>query len=461
MKHCRTVKLLFGVSLALLSGCASVGPEPRLLADELQYAETVKNRYKADGNWWRQYNDPELNNLIETALANNPDYLKAAFNVEKELAGLGLATADLFPTLSGELSASSQRKIHTGDDFTDSFSGDLGLSYEADLYGKIRNRQTAQEFAYKATVMDREAARLTLVNSVIDLYFNLEYLQNSIELTRRNIKSYEDIQKITGQKYASGKTDNVEYLQSKQSLLSEKNKLLNLETGFKETVSSLQNILNVTGGVDEIAFGDILKQKGPAPGLDVPLSVLANRPDLLAAQYRLEGAFEELKAENKNWYPNVSLRGALASGSDKARTTFDFSYILGSVSVDLPFLDWNRVKNNVRISKADYQISLIEFKDTLNQALNEVAYYYYAYLKSLEIYRNVEENYRNSVKITAYYRNRYNYGKEEFKDFLEAVNTENSLRNDLIEQKYQIIKYENYIYKAMAGRYEAVSPAGE
>ena len=77
MKHCRTVKLLFGVSLALLSGCASVGPEPRLLADELQYAETVKNRYKADGNWWRQYNDPELNNLIETALANNPDYLKA------------------------------------------------------------------------------------------------------------------------------------------------------------------------------------------------------------------------------------------------------------------------------------------------------------------------------------------------------------------------------------------------
>ena len=464
MKHCRTVKLFFGVSLALLSGCASVGPEPRLLADELQYAETVKNLYKADGNWWRQYNDPELNNLIETALANNPDYLKAAFNVEKELAGLGLATADLFPTLSGELSASSQRKIHTGDDFTDSFSGDLGLSYEADLYGKIRNRQTAQEFAYKATVMDREAARLTLINSVIDLYFNLEYLQNSIELTRRNIKSYEDIQKITGQKYASGKTDNVEYLQSKQSLLSEKNKLLNLETGFKETVSSLQNILNVTGGVDEIAFGDILKQKGPAPELDVPLSVLANRPDLLAAQYRLEGAFEELKAENPA-YAGVPIQVVdelrEPAGSDKARTTFDFSYILGNVSVDLPFLDWNRVKNNIRISKADYQISLIEFKDTLNQALNEVAYYYYAYLKSLEIYRNVEENYRNSVKITAYYRSRYNYGKEEFKDFLEAVNTENSLRNDLIEQKYQIIKYENYIYKAMAGRYEAVSPAGE
>lgn len=82
--------------------------------------------------------------------------------------------------------------------------------------------------------MDREAARLTLINSVIDLYFNLEYLQNSIELTRRNIKSYEDIQKITGQKYASGKTDNVEYLQSKQSLLSEKTNCLILKPGLRK-----------------------------------------------------------------------------------------------------------------------------------------------------------------------------------------------------------------------------------
>lgn len=456
MKNYRCLKLLFSVSLVLVAGCASVGPKPRLLAEELQYSEAVKAQYTVDEQWWRQYNDPKLDRLIETALANNPDYLKAALNVNKELYNLGLATSDLFPTLSGELSASSQRKIHTGDKFADTFSGDLGLSYEVDLYGKIRNQWTAQEFEYKATVMDKEAARLTLVNSVIDLYFNLEYLQNSLELTRQNIESYQNIQKITEQKYQSGKTDNVEYLQSKQSLLSEKNKLLDLETAFKETVTSLQNILNVTNGVENIAFGDIIKQKGTTPDLEVPLSVLANRPDLLAAQYRLEKAFEELKAENKNWYPNISVRGALASGSDKAWTTFDFSYILGSVSVDLPFLDWNRVKNNVKISEADYQITLIDFKDTLNQALNEIAYYYYAYLKSMEIYRNVEENYHNSVKITAYYRSRYNYGKEEFKDFLEAVNTENSLRNDLIEQKYQIIKYENYIYKAMAGRYKAV-----
>ena len=454
MKRNQILNLLCGASLIFISGCSTVREPVADLSSELGYTEAVRKKYTADEKWWQSYGNTELDRLIETALSNNPDYLKAALNINKELYNLNLATADLFPTLSGKLAASTQRDVYTGDNFSSNFTSELGLSYEADLYGKIRDLRTAQEFEYSATVMDREAARLSLINSVIDLYFNLEYLQNSIELTKANIRSYEDIQKITGRKYTSGKTDNVEYLQSKQSLLSEKNKLLNLETQFKEMETSLKNILNVR---DDSSlpehYGNILDQKSQKPDLNVPLSVLANRPDLKASQYRLEKSFKQLSAENKNWYPNVSLNGAIGSASDKARTTFDFSYIFGSVSVDLPFLDWTRVRNNIKISETEYQIALVDFKDTLNQALNETAYYYFAYLKSVDIYENVRENYQNSVQITQYYRSRYNYGKAEFKDFLEAMNTENTLRKDLVEQKYQIIKYENYIYKAMAGRY--------
>ena len=147
------------------------------------------------------------------------------------------------------------------------------------------------------------------------------------------------------------------------------------------------------------------------------------------------------------------MRGALGSSSDKARTTFEFPYILGSVAIDLPFLDWTRVKNNIKISEADYQIAAIDFKDTLNQAVNEVAYYYYAYGKATESFDNIRENYQNSVKITQYYKDRYNNGKTEFRDYLQAIYSENSLRKNLLQQKYQIINYENYVYKAMAGKY--------
>ena len=73
--------------------------------------------------------------------------------------------------------------------------------------------------------------------------------------------------------------------------------------------------------------------------------------------------------------------------------------------------------------------------------------------KATESFDNIQENYQNSVKITQYYKDRYNNGKTEFRDYLQAIYSENSLRKNLIQQKYQIINYENYVYKAMAGKY--------
>ena len=438
----------------LFAGCALVQQYPTSVSEELKYSAEVKEKYKANEEWWKQYQNAELNRLVDMALANNPDYLKAAININKELYNLNLTKYDLFPTLSGGLNASSQRQISTSDNFASNFSGETGLSYEADLYGKIRDLYSAQEFEYQATVMDKESARLSLINSVVDLYFNLEYLQNTIDVSKKNVKAYQNIQNITNAKYKSGKVDNLEFLQAKQSLLSEQNKLLNSQTQFSELEASLKNILNIRQEDSlNIKYGDILAQKNLGVNLEVPLSVLANRPDLLASQYRLEKAFKNLEAENKTWYPSVSLQGLLGTGSDKARTTFDFPYVLGSVAVDLPFLDWNRVKNNIKLSEADYQITLIDFQDTLNQAVNEVVYYYFAYGNANQILQNTQKNYQNSRLITKYYKNRYDNGKAEFKDYLEAIYSENALRKDLIQQKYQTIKYENYVYKAMAGKY--------
>lgn len=446
---------VLSVCLILTAACTVTPYSEPDITQKLDYTAEVRDAYSVDETWWQGYNNAELSKLLDTALANNPDYLKAAFNIEKELYRLSLATSDLFPTLSGSLGASGQKGLNKGHDSATNFSGEFALNYEADLYGRIKDARTAQEFEYQATFLDRQSAKLSLINSTIDLYFNLTYLNNAIKLTEQNIKSYQDTLKITEQKYKSGKVDNLEVAQARQSLLSEKNKLLELKTTFKEMEQSLKNIVAI--GPDKtlgLKYENLLDQKTLSVDMDVPLSVLANRPDLMAAQYRLEKAFKNLNAEEKNYYPTVSLQGAISSGSDKARSTFDFPVVFGSIGIDLPFLDYNRVKNNIKISKADYEITLIEFNDTLNQALNETAYYYYAYAKSLEIFKNLEANYKNAVKITKYYQIRYDNGKAEFKDLLEAINKENTMRQELVGQKYQIIKYENYIYKSTAGKYE-------
>lgn len=457
MKTQFTVKLPILACLLMLAGCGVLNKQsPEDLSWELGYTNTVRQKYTVDEQWWKKYNNSNINRLVNSALSNNPDYIKAAININKELYNLNLKTADLFPSLSGELGASSQRAAFENDHSVNNFSGELGLSYEADLYGKIRDTRSAQEFEYKATLMDKETARLSLINSVIDLYFNLEYLNNSLSLTRENINSYQSIKNIIQAKHTSGKVDGLELAQAEQNLLSEQKKILDLETQIREMEQSLRNILMMTPGQNlGIRYSSILNQKALNVNVNVPLAVLANRPDLNASQYRLEKAFKNLEAEEKNWYPGVSVKGSLSSSSDKAARTFDVPYVFGSVSVSLPFLDWERVKNNIKISEADYQISLVDFKDALNQALNEVAYYYFAYQKSVEIFKNTQKNYNQASQISSYYKTRYASGKSELKDYLEAINTENSLKKDLVQQKYQIIKYENYVYKAMGGRYSS------
>ncbi|MGN1063724.1 MAG: TolC family protein, partial [Alphaproteobacteria bacterium] len=416
----------FLTGVLFVSGCAVSTDQPPRLPDELGKI-TDSALYPVDENWWLLYEDENLNKLLETAMKNNPDYLKAVLTVRRELYNLRLVQSDLFPTLSGSLGASAQRQIDRHDSFSNNFTGELGLKYELDLYGKIDDTVKAQAFEYEATVMDRDSARLILINSVVDLYFNLVYLDNSIKLSEKNIRAYQKIEQIMATKYKSGKSDHVEVLEAKQSVLTERNKLLDLQTKFREMENSLKNIIGMREGQPDIQYDDLLKQKTLGVNTDVPLAVLAARPDLRAEQYRLEKAFKDLNAMEKSWYPDISLSGSFGSSASKARKTFDFPYILGKVSVDLPFLDWNRVKNNVKISRTDYEIALVGFRDALTQAVNEVAYYSFAYGQSLDTFKNIEENYQTSVQITKYYKTRYDTGKTEFKDYLEAINRENSL----------------------------------
>lgn len=450
----RNTFLSFLLATSILSGCAATTTDVPSLEAELNYTQEVREKFQADLDWWKAYNNDELNYLTSFALKNNPDMLKAAVKIQKQLANLNLSESDLFPTLTGSLGASSQKKLNDGKKSTQTFSGELALNYEIDLYGKIADARDAQEFELNATVADAESARLSVVNSVVDLYFNLLYLRDTIELTQKNIDTYSSLLDIASARFNTGKADKLEITQARQSLIAEQTALLNAQTQYKEMEQSLRDVLNLKPS-DGFVLGkaSILKQPLLTPHLSVPVSVLANRPDLTAAQYRLKKAFKTMKVSEKGWYPTISLNGAIGSSSDRAKSTFDFPYLLGGVSVNLPFLDWNSVKNNVKIAKADYDIALIDFKDALAQALNEVAYYSFAYGKTGHIYANVEKTVENNRQITAYYRARHQAGKASFKDVLQAVADENAARKNLLAQKYQLIKYENLLFKAMAGRY--------
>ena len=126
----------------------------------------------------------------------------------------------------------------------------------------------------------------------------------------------------------------------------------------------------------------------------------------------------------------------------------------GVFSFDLPFLDWNRVQNNVKISETDYVTARMNYEQTITSALNEIDNYYYAYKQSRSSLGLLQQTYEKDKKISAYYKNRYNQGVSEFREWISAMNTELNSQLSILNQKYTILTNENLVYQAMAGKYK-------
>lgn len=447
-------KLFIILAILVFSACSGVKYTEQGLADRVGAGDVSLDSFTVDSQWWKAYNDEELNRLIALAEERNIDYAVSALNITIALYNANLQGLDLFPTLSGSLGASVSKDLKSGDDFSKSFSGEAGLNYEIDLYGKVRKSRDAAELEYSATLLDRENQHLVLINSLIDVYFNMAYLQASKRLTEDNLETYNKLYEIAKIKFELGKTDSSPVLQAEQSVISAQSTLLDINDQIKSAEQTLRNLLNLSPSEElNINYPQLAEVNHLDVDIDVPLAVLSNRPDLKASELRLQKTFKNVEIQNRSWYPSISLRAAVNSSSDKVGTVLHFPFFSGGLTISLPFLDWNKVRYNIKVSEAEYESSLLNFESTINTALNELAYYYYAYGVTQDNLENSEKNYAINQKLTEYHSARYDAGYSEMSDLLGALNSEKSSEKDVLNNIYQLIKYENMVYKTMAGRY--------
>lgn len=457
-------KLALTLSIALaLSACSTNmskdGSIEQAQATYQQYQEITK-QFQINEQWWRGYNDSQLNTVIDQAIANNVDLAKSAIAVNKALYRANLVGANLVPTFSGSGSTSASKgvgstsnQVSTGVS-TISNNASFNLSYTLDLWRRLADTASAAEWEHKATIEDLKAARLSLINSVVTTYYQIAYYKDAISVIERTIKNYEQISRILNNKLSAGAIDRLAVEQAQQATLNARNDLIAYRTNLKTAEQTLRNLLNLKPDQSlPSRYPSILGVKLQGIDLNVPVSAIANRPDVTARLNRLQSAFNSLTATEKSWFPTVTLGASISGKAAKASNVADNPVGNGVISFDLPFLDWNRVKNNVKISESDYMTAKLNYEQTLTSALNEIDTHYYAYEQARSSYATLQKTYEHDKHISTYYKNRYEQGASEFREWIGAMNTELGSQLSILKQKYTILSGENTVYQSMAGKY--------
>ena len=438
----------------LLGGCAVTQINENYEQILLKEDANLTANFRLEREWWRGYNEPKLNELIGLALKNNIDLAKSAIAVNKALAQAGVLQADLVPSFNANLGAETGKNIKTGGSWSESYKSGISLSYEIDLWRKLANSADAAMWEANATKYDLEAARLALVNSIADAYFEAKYQKESINLYEKTLKNYEELEAIIKAKFELGKEEELSLKQVKSSVISAKNRILNANKSLDAAEKTLRNLLNVRPEFELNLSGNLSDVSPQGVNLNVPLYVIGARPDLQAAISRIKEALLGVKVSEKSFYPSITVGAGLSGSGDSASEGLKLNFLSGNIAINLPFLNYSKLKSKLKISELEFETMKLNYAQTLTTALNEIDANYKNLQKDEAVLRNLNENLRNLSSISDIYKLKYDYGKTELKNYLEAQNSLLEGRIGLLAQKYKILQDEIGIYKATAGRAE-------
>lgn len=397
---CRTKRHGFGVILlvpALLAfaGCM-VGPnfQPPKATVSANWLESEDSRVSSASatyrDWWKAFNDPVLDRLIERAYRENLTIQSAGVRVLQARAQLGIATGESFPQTQQALGAVQYHR--TSDRATTGAAFNAGFAYwqsligtqatwEPDFWGKFRRGIESADASLLSTLADYDNALVTLTADVATSYITIRTVEERMRIARENVKTQEESLKIAAARFEYGTVTQLDVEQARTTLLNTLASIPTLETQLRQTRDALSVLL----GMPPSDLGDLLAGPSGIPVsprqvvVGIPADLLRRRPDIRSAELQAAAQSAQIGVAKADLFPAFSLLGNLTFLSTNLGT-FKLSdmWSWGSRSIQAgPSVQWNilnygQITNNVRVQDASFQQLLIAYQNAVIEAQRDV-----------------------------------------------------------------------------------------
>lgn len=382
----RPALLLLALALAGCAGTGGLVPHTRPAEpDALQAAATLGDFSPAalpQRDWWKAFGDPQLDALVAEALAASPSLDAADARVRQAIAQAGLADAARQPTLSAGAQVSGIRLPETvvdtplGGDFKATRLATLSFRYSPDLWGGQRARWEAALGQARAAEVEAEAARLTLAGNIVRGYVALSQAFEALDVARAEQARATRLAELARQRTRAG-LDNRLPLQQAEVLVANASQQADAARG---QIERARNALAALAGRGPDRGAQLMRPRiatASAPGIPsaVPSTLLAGRPDVVAARWRVEAAAGGIDAAKADFYPTVNLSALVGLAAPRLADLLSADALLaqGGPALSLPILDGGRLRNSLARSNADFDLAVAAYNGALVTGLREIA----------------------------------------------------------------------------------------
>lgn len=454
----RTISICIIISFTL--GCSFT---PELKKPELDIPSNLQplafsqpSDHKPEPHWWKQFNDPVLDKLIKEALKNNDDLLIAVSRIEQAGAILGISSAELYPliTAGGSFTRSeASEEIHNGGGTKNTFTLSAMVSYEIDLWGKLRNKKEADLSRLLATEAARDSLEISIISQVTGTYFNLISMEKQIKTAQEIMERQKEIYEFRQKQFRHGLIDELTLEQSKAEYESTRILVETLKAQ-KETIKSSLSILLGKSPKElfesEIEVSSDLPEKLPIPPM-LPSEFLLKRPDIIQAEENLRAVNFEIGVARSSYFPSITLTGSTGLQSNELSNLIQSSASFWNIGAIVAgtVIDFGRTRSTVVLREAQKKEALIQYVKTVRTAFKEVYDAIINLEQSIKRLETQKEQLRSLEKVITLAEKKYERGLTDYLTVLDSQRGYLNARLNLVRLETEVINNHVFLYKAL------------
>ncbi|MBL9146511.1 MAG: efflux transporter outer membrane subunit [Verrucomicrobiaceae bacterium] len=460
--------LPFALSILALASC-TVGPNH--VKPDVSDITPAKWKWKSaeprdeapKGEWWTVFKDRELNRFEALAVANNNDLRAAMARLDQAMATIRVSSAALSPQVNGALAAQRERTsgnppspvpIAIPSAQINSFNVPLQLSYELDLWGRIRRSIESARAQAEGTTADYQTVLLSLTGEVASVYFQLCALDAELAALQRTLDSREKSTGIIEQRFKAGVLPEVDAARARSELATTKAEIADVKRQREELVSGLALLCGQPASTFTVAARTVSDHVPTIPS-GIPSSLLERRPDIASAERKVASRSAQIGAEVAGYFPAISLtgQGGYLSKDTSSLFTADTRVWSFGPSVSVPVTGLFITKAKVERAKSAHQESIADYRQAVLTAIKDVE------TSLTQIHYRQEQMTAQGDAVTAaqrateLVRSRYEGGTVSYLELLDAERTSLALERQTSQIKAQRLIATVRLIKALGGRW--------